>query len=93
MQKLQVLVEKYNEDNGYLKFLRDDLPNLLEDVALRTGAFIWPFYDGAPPHFSLGDRMYLNEPFRNHWIWRGGPATWAPRLPDPNPTDFFLLGH
>ena len=50
-------------------------------------------HDGAPAHFSLSARRYLNQKFGLRWIGRGGPIAWPPRSPDLNPLDFYLWGH
>lgn len=49
--------------------------------------------DGAPAHFSVAVRNYLNEIFPNRWIGRNGPIRWPPRSPDLTPLDFFLWGY
>ena len=49
--------------------------------------------DGAPPHWGLIVRDFLNETFPNRWIGRNGPTPWPPRSPDITPLDFFLLGY
>ena len=46
--------------------------------------------DGAPPHWSICVRHFLNETFPNRWIGRDGPTSWPPRSPDITPLDFFL---
>ena len=46
--------------------------------------------DGAPPHWGLIVRDFLNETFPNRWIGRNGPTPWTPRSPDITPLDFFL---
>ncbi|CAF3800897.1 unnamed protein product [Rotaria socialis] len=38
--------------------------------------------DGAPPHFSIDARRYLDDHFPGRWIGRGGSIRWAPRSPD-----------
>ncbi|PSN54046.1 hypothetical protein C0J52_14568 [Blattella germanica] len=48
--------------------------------------------DGAPPHFALAVRAYLNQRFPNRWIGRGSPQTWPSRSPDLTPLDFFAWG-
>ena len=53
--------------------------------------------DGAPPHFSLVVREYLNEQLTDRWIGRATAADsavilWPPRSPDLTPLDFFLWG-
>lgn len=48
--------------------------------------------DGAPPHFHLDVRAWLNATFPNKWIGRGGPQFWPARSPDLTPCDFFLWG-
>ena len=49
--------------------------------------------DGAPPHFFLPVRQWLNDRFPGRWIGRRGPIEWPPRSPDLTPLDFFLWGH
>ena len=49
--------------------------------------------DGAPPHFAVDVRQYLDHQFPQRWIGRGGPIRWGPRSPDLTPLDFFLWGH
>ena len=48
--------------------------------------------DGAPPHWGLIVRDFLNETFPNRWIGRNCPTPWPPRSPDITPLDFFLWG-
>ena len=63
--------------------------------------FLWPklmrrrlFFqqDGAPAHYALDVRAWLDSKFENQWIGRGGPIEWPPRSPDLTPCDFFLWG-
>lgn len=49
--------------------------------------------DGAPPHWGLCVRDFLNETFPDRWIGRDGPTPWPPRTPDITPLDFFLWGY
>ena len=49
--------------------------------------------DGAPPHWSLDVRAYLDDVFQDAWIGRGGPTAWPARSPDITPLDFFLWGY
>lgn len=49
--------------------------------------------DGAPPHFAVHVREYLNNVFGNRWIGRRGSIEWPARSPDLTPLDFFLWGH
>lgn len=52
--------------------------------------------DGAPPHWSIAIRHWLNEKFPNRWIGRGTDRDlnikWPARSPDLTPCDFFLWG-
>jgi hypothetical protein len=53
--------------------------------------------DGAPPHFALHVRDYLNETFPGRWIGRGSeaspaPFAWPPRSPDLTAPDNALWG-
>lgn len=76
----------------YLVFLRDILPELLDDVPLETRANMWFQHDGAPPHFGNIVRGHLDAVYGQHWIGRGGPVPWPPRSPDLNSLDFFFWG-
>lgn len=77
---------------NYRTFLCDVLPELLENVPLAVRQRLWFQHDGAPPHFALNVRQYLNNVFPNCWIGRGGPIQWPPRSPDLTPMDFFFWG-
>ncbi|XP_063994344.1 uncharacterized protein LOC135171649 [Diachasmimorpha longicaudata] len=74
----------------YLQFLQDDLPVLLEHVHFDRRLRMWFQQDGAPPHFALCVRNYLNVLFPRRWIGRGGAVIWPPRSPDLTPLDFSL---
>ena len=60
-------------------FLRDNLPDLLEDFPLNIRQNIWFQHDGAPPHYSRRIRHYLDTDFPNSWIGRGGSVAWPAR--------------
>lgn len=77
----------------YLNFLQNDLPELLEEVPLNIRQNMWFLHDGAPPHYRLEVRNYLNYAFPHRWIGRNGPIAWPPRSPDLNACDFYLWGH
>lgn len=49
--------------------------------------------DGAPPHYSLMARNWLNKHLPDRWIGRRGPLEWAARSPDLTPLDFYLWGY
>jgi len=64
--------------------------------------FLWPnlmrrrLYfqqDGAPAHYALNVRAWLDSKFGNRWIGRRGPIEWPARSPDLTPCDFFLWGY
>lgn len=49
--------------------------------------------DGAPPHWGLQVRSWLNEHLPQRWMGRGSSnMPWPPRSPDITPCDFFLWG-
>lgn len=78
----------------YYEFLSTKLHEFLEDIPLARRRSLWYMHDGAPPHFDLRCREWLNQHFPNHWIGRGNDATinWSPRTPDLNPMDFNVWG-
>ena len=71
-------------------FIRDILPQMLENVPLQARERLWFQHDGAPAHFALDVREYLNNVFPICWIGRGVLVQWPPRSPDLTPMDFFI---
>lgn len=78
---------------AYTNFLENTIPDVFEDTPLINHQHIHFLHDGAPAHFSLTARRYLDRRFPDRWIGRGGPIAWPPRSPDLNPLDFYLWGH
>lgn len=78
----------------YRQFLSNRFYEFLEDIPLIRRGSLWYMHDGAPPHFNLQCRQWLNEHFPNRWIGRGHDAAinWPPRSPDLNPMDFNVWG-
>lgn len=77
--------------DSYLQMLHEFLlPHLRKLRRVRTTIFQ---QDGAPPHWALRVRNFLNLTFPNRWIGRSGPITWPPRSPDLSPLDFYLWGY
>ncbi|EZA54493.1 hypothetical protein X777_05748 [Ooceraea biroi] len=60
---------------GYLNFLQNQLDQLLmdalDDVPLAVRRRTWFMHDGAPPHFSVDIRQWLDRRFPYHWVGRG----------------------
>lgn len=86
------LPERLNGPN-YVRFLRRQLPGLLDEIPLLSRLNLIFMHDGAPAHFSRVARRHLNRVFRGRWIGRSGPISWPPRSPDLNPMDYFVWGH
>ena len=63
---------------AYFDFLQNQLPELLEDVPLRTRGSLIFQQDGAPPHFIRHVRDFLNQHYQG-WIGRAGTIAWPPR--------------
>ncbi|CAH0381470.1 unnamed protein product [Bemisia tabaci] len=66
------------------------IENSAEDFNPQDGGFQ---QDGAPPHFALPVRAYLDAEFPGHWIGRRILVEWPSRSPDMSPLDSFLWGH
>lgn len=78
-----------NQEN-YLKMLKEYfVPQLRRSRRINNTHFQ---QDGAPPHWGLEVRAYLNEVFNDKWIGRSGPTAWPARSPDLTPLDFYLWG-
>ena len=63
-------------------FPNNNDPNLIAE-------HIWFQQDGAPPHFGIAVRQFLNQTFPDRWIGRRGTIEWPARSPDMTPLDFF----
>ncbi|KAL1488162.1 hypothetical protein ABEB36_015120 [Hypothenemus hampei] len=48
---------------GYLDFLNRRIHEFLEDIPLNERAHIWYQQDGAPAHYGLAVRAWLDEHF------------------------------
>ena len=75
----------------YLDLLTNELRPLLE------GDFYFQ-QDGAPPHWALDVRAYLNAELPGRWIGRAAATDltvmkWPPRSPDLTPLDFYFWGY
>lgn len=83
----------------YLQLLREQIVQELIRIFpnranhLQLSEEIWFQQDGAPPHFDVRVREYLNTIFPQRWIGRRGYIEWPARSPDLSPMDFFLWGH
>lgn len=80
---------------AYLTMLRDWFIPHLQDRGLLGR--IWFQQDGAPAHYAIAVREYLNEVFPDKWIGRGSvhlpaPLEWPPRSPDLSSCDNALWG-
>lgn len=75
---------------NYLKMLRDVVVPQLRTRANFTELFFQQ--DGAPPHYALAVRDYLDQTFPQRWFGRRGSIEWPPRSPDLTPMDFFFWG-
>lgn len=78
---------------SYLNFLQHGLVDLFDDLPLETRQDMYFMQDGAPAHYSLQVRNYLNTVFPNRWIGRGSQLPWPARSPDFNPMDFCFWGY
>jgi hypothetical protein len=56
----------------YQHFLRNVLPELLQEVDLQTRIHLWFMREGVPPHFILEFREFLKNVFPEQWIGRSG---------------------
>lgn len=84
-----VFIEGNLTATRYLTLLRNQLENFIDELPLNDRRIMYFQQDGAPPHFSLEVRAYLDELLPERWIGRRGPVEWPPRSPDLTPLDFF----
>lgn len=81
--------------NTYLRMLQDWFIPKLRELNIENNCYFQQ--DGAPPHYSLLVRDYLNKTFGTRWIGRGSdilpaPMNWPPRSPDLSTCDNALWG-
>src|SRR5215469_2188886 len=84
--------EKTVNSASYLNMLQTFFVPQLQQIRGHLRRIIFQ-QDGAPPHYALEVRAYLDQTFADRWIGRAGPLAWPPRSPDLNPLDFYLWGH
>lgn len=76
----------------YLAMLQQQVVPAIQ-ASVNNFEQIWFQQDGAPPHYGLEVRQYLDIVFPNHWIGRRGYIEWPARSSDLSPLDYFLWGH
>jgi hypothetical protein len=77
----------------YLHLLQNQILPAIQNVVGVAFNSVWFQQDGAPPHFGINVRRFLNDTFPRKWIGRRGAIEWPPRSPDLNPLDYFFWGH
>lgn len=77
----------------YEAMLCDDIVPAVRNIFDPDFDSVWFQQDGAPPHFALQVRNFLNNTFPERWIGRRGAIEWPPRSPDLSPLDFFFWGY
>lgn len=74
--------------NEYLNVLEQ----VIDEIPLNIRPNMLFMNDGAPAHFALNVREWLDDHYPGRWIGRNGPILWPARSPDFNPLDFFIWG-
>lgn len=77
----------------YLNLLRNQVVPAIRNAVGDAFERVWFQQDGAPAHFGVVVREFLNQTFPNQWIGRTGTTEWPPRSPDLSPLDFFYWGY
>lgn len=77
----------------YEILLRNEIVPTLRNLFGVNFNQLWFQQDGAPAHFGVNVRRYLDAIFPGRWIGRRGRIEWPPRSPDFNPKDYFYWGH
>jgi hypothetical protein len=76
--------------HSYLNLLQEKFWPEIEQR--DTAQHLYFQHDGAPPHYAMIVRQWLDKKFPQRWLGRRGPIDWPPRSPDLTPPDFFLWG-
>lgn len=83
--------ENLNRNNYHQLLLNEVVPAI--EAARDENHETWFQQDGAPPHFGINVRTYLDGTFPRRWIGRRGAIEWPARSPDLTPLDYFLWGY
>lgn len=76
----------------YLAMLENSVLPALQEFP-NYDALIF-MHDGAPPHWAITVRNFLDANFPMRWMGRGSQQyPWPARSPDLTPCDFFLWGY
>ena len=83
---------------SFLQLLQQQIiPAIREIFPVELFERVYFQQDGAPPHYSVVVRNYLDQVFPQRWIGRGvwwdDAIEWPPRFPDLTTLDFFLWGY
>ena len=73
----------------YEVFMRQKLPEVLDDVPLCIPSQMWFQEDGAPVHTSRNERQCLDHTFLSRLIGRFGPVPWPARTSTSGDTRIF----
>jgi hypothetical protein len=75
----------------YHDFLLNFLPGAVARRGSADGINLWSMHGGAPAHFLLAFREFLNNVFPQQWIEQGKPAARPACSPNLNPLHFYFL--
>jgi len=98
-----IFIEGHLNGETYLDLLQTHIAPLIDEAVqtqenevgeLNLDANLTYFqHDGAPSHYALAVREWLEYHFPEKWIGRRGTIEWPARSPDLTSLDFFLWGH
>lgn len=77
----------------YLALLQNQIIPEIQRVSGDNFENIWLQHDGAPPHYGVHVRHFLDNVFPHKWIGRRGRIEWPARSPDLSPLDYFFWGY
>lgn len=60
-----------------------------EDAEYVVEESIWFQQDGAPPHYAVNVRDYLDLTFPEQWVGKRSSLEWPARSPDLSPLYYF----
>ena len=81
----QCLCDSLMNSSCHTNNLKSILYSLLQDVDLLTGIRLWFMHDGAPPHFLLAVREFVNKVSPERRIGWGRTTAWPARSSDLKP--------
>jgi hypothetical protein len=87
----QFFLEMTATDTAYVTMPDDSIMPCINILSSDEDSYCR--HDGAPTHYHIGMRNYLNVLFPGRWIGQRESVEYPPRSPELTPLDFVCVGY